>query len=252
LLKRFCRGFLATCLALISTGALRADNQAVNAGERDQILSQGRQVTASEIKPVLVDYLLKSTPWKQPEIEVRSVEGLKGVEVPEGDVSFNLLSGTAVAGRNGILALIEAVQDGKGVRCFWITGAIRVNAEIVAAAKRIPQGERVTSDEVVRTSFEISDLHAGYFRDLEDVVGKVSRRTFSPGDPITRENLSEPFLIRHGDIVQLRLVRNGIVLTSSVKAEQNGRLGEFIKVRNVEFSSVLKARVTGRAEVSIE
>ena len=252
MLKRFCRGFLMACLALISIRAAGANNQEVNLQEKVQILSQGRQVTVAEIKPVLVGHLLKSTPWKQSEIEIRSVEGLKGIEIPQGDVSLNILSGTAVTGRNGILALIEAVQDGKGVRCFWITAAIRINAEVVAASKRIPQGKRVTEDEIVRTPLEISNLHSGYFRDLEDVVGKVSRRTFSPGDPLTRENLSDPFLIQHGDTVQLRLVRNGIVLTSSVKAEQNGRLGQFIKVRNVEFSSVLKAKVTGRAEVSIE
>jgi flagella basal body P-ring formation protein FlgA len=240
------------CLALISTLAVGADNQTVSLQDKTQIVLQGRQVTITEIKPVLIDYLVKSTPWKQSEIEIRSVEGLKGIEVPQGDVSLNILSGTTVTGRNGILALIEAVQDGKGVRCFWITAAIRINAEVVAAGTRIPQGKIVTSDEVVRTPLEISDLHAGYFRDLDDVIGKVSRRTFSPGDPITREHLSDPFLIKHGDTVQLRLVRNGIVLTSSVKAEQNGRLGQFIRVRNVEFSSVLKAKVTGRAEVTIE
>jgi flagella basal body P-ring formation protein FlgA len=250
--EKFCRGFLVTCLASISICAIGADNQAIKVQEKNLILPRVRQVTFGEIKPVLVDYVLKSTPWKESEIEIKSVEGLKGIEVPEGKVSFNLLSGTAVAGHNGILALVEAVQDGKGVRCFWITAAVRINAEIVTASKRIPQGKRMTSDEVVRTLLEISDLQAGYFRNLEDVVGKTSRRTFSPGDPITRENVLDPFLIRHGDIVQLRLVRNGIALTSSVIAEQNGRLGDLIRVRNVEFSSILKAKVTGRAEVSID
>ena len=252
LLKKFCRGFLTTSLALIPIGAIGGNNQAFDLSGGAQVITQGRQVTVAEIKPVLIGHLLKSTPWKESEIEVRSIEGLKGIEVPHGEVTLNILSGTAVAGRNGILALVEAVQAGKGIRCFWITAAIGINAQVVAAGKKIPQGKKLTSDDIVRAPFEISDLHAGYFRDFEDVVGKVSQRTFSAGDPITRENLSDPFLIKHGDTVQLRLVRNGIVLTSSVKAEQNGRLGQFIRVRNVEFPSVLKAKVTGRAEVSIE
>lgn len=234
---------LTTCLVLVSICALGADRQTVN--------QRGTQVTADQIKPALMDYLLKSTSWKQPEIETRSVEGFRGIELPENGVTLNVVSGTAVTGRNGILALIEAVQDGKGIRSFWVTAAIRIHAEVVTAGMQIPQGKRIALDDVVRGSSEISDIRA-VSRDPEDVIGKVSRRAFSPGDPLTRESLSDPFLIRHGDTVQLRFVRNGIVLTSSVRAEQNGRLGQFIRVRNVEFSSVLKARVTGRAEVSIE
>lgn len=252
LLRAFCPGFLAACLALMSAYAACADQQETSLQEKTQSVSQGRPVAVKEIKPLLIDYLLKSTPWKESEIEVRSIEGLKGIDVPQGDIHFTVLSGTGVAGRSSMLVLMEAVQDGKGVRSFWITAAIRIHAEIVSAAKRIPQGKRLTSDELVRTALEIPDLHAGYFRDFEDVAGRVSRRALSPGDPIIRENLSDPFLIRSGETVQLRLVRNGIVLASTVRAEQNGRLGQVIKVRNLEFSSILKARVTGRAEVSIE
>jgi flagellar basal body P-ring formation protein FlgA len=237
-------------LSLISICPAGADNQAITL--QNQIQSQNRPVTAADIESVLIDHLLKSTPWKRSEIDIRSVEGLKGIEIPAGNVSLKVLSGTAVKGHGSILALIEALQDGKEVRCFWITAAIRINAEIVAAGRKIPQGARITSDELVQGLVEITDLHAGYFRKLEDVAGKGLRRTLSPGDPVIAENLSDPFLVRHGETVQLRLVRNGIVLTSSVKAEQDGRLGQFIKVRNVDFSSVLKARVTGPAEVSIE
>ncbi len=239
-------------LALISMTADGADQQGVSPREKMQSVQEGRLIAAEDIQPSLRDYLLQSTPWKESEIEIQSIEGLKGVEVPQGNIRFRVLSGTAVAGRSSMLVLMEAVQDGKSMRSFWITAAIRIRAEVVTAARKIPQGKRLVLDELVRTVSEIPDLHAGYFRDFEDVVGKVSQRTFSPGDPIIRQKLSEPFLIRSGDTVQLRLVRDGIVLTSSAKAEQNGRLGQFIKVRNVEFSSVLKAKVTGRAEVSIE
>jgi len=49
----------------------------------------------------------------------------------------------------------------------------------------------------------------------------------------------------------LRLQRNGIVLLSRGRAEQDGKLGQIIRVRNLDFSNVLKAQVTGRSEVML-
>ena len=49
--------------------------------------------------------------------------------------------------------------------------------------------------------------------------------------PLTSEAFSDPFLVHHGETVQLRLERNGILLTSSARAEQDGRLGQVIVVR---------------------
>jgi len=88
-------------------------------------------------------------------------------------------------------------------------------------------------------------------RNVDDVTGMAAKRSFSPGDPLTLESLTKPFLVKSGDTVHLRLERNGLVLTSLVRAEQDGQLGQVIRVRNLEFSSVLNAKVTGRAKVEI-
>jgi flagella basal body P-ring formation protein FlgA len=217
-----------------------------------QIRLQGRQVQSSELVPVLKAYLVEVTPWKESEIEIRSVGNLKSIELPPGDVRLCVQSKAAILGYRNILVPVEATQAGKPLRAFWVAADVRIRATILVAAKAIPFGKNIAAEDVMEISTEIRDLRTTYIRKLEDAVGRVSCRILSPGDPFTRESVMHPFLVRSGETVRLSLERNGIMLSTLARAEQNGRLGQVIRVRNLDFARILKAQVTGRAEVKMQ
>ncbi len=217
-----------------------------------QVRRQGMPPDAAEIAAVLQARILKTTSWNASEIAIRSMAGLKGIELPTDNFELRIASDPTFAGRNKILAAIEVVSGGKVQRCFWITAEVSVRAAVLTAARKIPFEKIIASDDVAETTMEIPDIRAAYVRRPEDLVGKAARRSFSPGDLLTREAFTDPVLVRHGETVQLRLQRNGILLTSLVRAEQDGKLGQVITVRNLDFSAVLKAQVTGRAAVRVQ
>jgi flagella basal body P-ring formation protein FlgA len=123
---------------------------------------------------------------------------------------------------------------------------------VLTAARKIVSGRAVSADDIEKRLTEITDLRGLYTRNPEDVLGKVSRRGLLAGDLLTRDNFSDPVMVRHGETVRLRLERDGIMLTSLATAEQDGRLGQFIRIRSADFSAFLKAQVTGRAEVRMQ
>jgi flagella basal body P-ring formation protein FlgA len=213
---------------------------------------QGRQITAEEITPVLRSYVLEKTSWRESEITILSIGNLKGIEIPPIEAEFKLSSSGAVIGKRNILAPLVILQGGRSLRSYWITAEIGVRAEVLTAARKIAAGKAASADDIEKQFTEITDLRAVYARNPEDVLGKVSRRALLPGDPLTRDNFSNPLLVRHGETVRLRLERDGIKLKSLAKAEQDGRLGQFIRVRSADFSTFLKAQVTGRAEVMMQ
>jgi flagellar basal body P-ring formation protein FlgA len=217
-----------------------------------QIRLKGRQVSASEIEPILKSHFSESTSWKESEIEIRAIGNLKGIEIPLSGAELRLSSRATISGQRRILAPIEVLQDGKILRNFWVSAEVCVRADVVTAARRIAPGKIITAEDIEKKNTEISDLRVTYAGKPEEVIGKISRRHYSPGDPLTRNSFSDPYLVRNGETVRLRLERDGIVLTSLVKAEQDGRFGQIIRVRNADFSTVLKAQVTGRAEVKVQ
>jgi flagellar basal body P-ring formation protein FlgA len=214
-----------------------------------RIRVQGRQITADEINPILKSHILQTTSWKESEISIRSMGNLKGIELPPTGAEFRILTSSAVIGSRNLLVPLEILQDGKILRSYWITAEIGVRAEVLTAARRIPAGKMITLDDIEIKFAEIPDLRASYACDPKDVLGKVSRRSFLPGFLLTGDAFANPLLVRSGETVRLQLERDGIMLTSLAKAEQDGRLGQLIRVRSLDFSTFLKAQVTGRAEV---
>jgi flagellar basal body P-ring formation protein FlgA len=214
-----------------------------------QIRLQGRPIDDVEIAPLIRAHIASTTPWKESEIQIRSIGNLKGIEIPRG--AELRLSPNASTSHRSLPVPIEIVMAGKTLRSLWITADVSVRAEILTAARKIPVGRIVSSDDILEKTVEVTDLYAGYARNLNEVLEKVSRRSFVSGAPLILEAFTNPFLVKSGDTVQLRLVRNGISITSLARAEQNGSLGQIIRVRNLDFSTLLKAEVTGRAEVRL-
>jgi flagella basal body P-ring formation protein FlgA len=217
-----------------------------------RIRMRGRQITADEIAPILKSHICQTTPWKESEITIRSIGNLNGIELPPTGAEFKVSVSDAVVGSKNLLAPLEIMQNGKSLRSYWITAEIGIRAEVLTAARRIPSGRAVTLEDVKHKSIEIPDMRLSYARDPQEILGKVSRRGFLPGDLLDRDTFTEPLLVHNGETVRLRLEREGIMLTSLAKAAQDGRLGQFIRVRSLDFSTLLKVQVTGRAEVKMQ
>jgi flagella basal body P-ring formation protein FlgA len=217
-----------------------------------QIRLRGRQVNADEIASILKSHILETTSWKESEIFIRSIGGLMGVELPPTEGALQIGSAAGLTGHRKILAPIEILHAGKSLRSFWITAEIEILAEVLTAAKRISLGKIITVEDLAPKQVAITNLRALYIRNPAEILGKAARRNISSGDPLTREDFTDPLLVKRGEIIRLRLQREGIALTSLVKAEQDGKLGQWIRVRNIDFSALLEAQVTGRAEVKMQ
>jgi flagellar basal body P-ring formation protein FlgA len=233
-----------------AVGPLRSEE--ISGAAAVQVRVKGRAISPEEIAPLLKAYIRKTSSWNESEIQIRSIRNLVGIELPSDGAELRFAPINAIWGHRSILAPVEIVRAGKTLRRLWITAEIDIHAVILVAAQKITLGKIVLPGDVVKKDMQIADLHAAYARNPEEVVGKAAGRIFSPGDPIPCEFFTNPSLVKSGETVQLRLERKGIVLTSQARAEQDGTLGQVIRVRNLDFSTIVKAQVTSRSQVMLQ
>ncbi len=216
------------------------------------VCGEALSVDSGALARAVKTHISEMTAWREGEIEIRSITTLTRVVLPPGDLTFHVSQTVPPANFHSLMLPIEASLEDKMVSSFWIKAEVAIRARVLRATRRLPFGHTVGPGDVAEGLVEIADPRAHYLRSRSEAVGNLLRRTVTPGDPLTRECITPPFLIRSGETVKIRMRHGSIALAALARAEQNGKLGQVIRVRNLEFSRPVKAEVTGPGEVTIE
>jgi flagella basal body P-ring formation protein FlgA len=210
-----------------------------------------RTADAAMVASALKSFLISSTPWREDEIEIRSIESLKPLRIPDGDLQLRVTSRGAPSNFKSALLPLELVVDGKVWRTLWIKADIRVRAKVVQVAKPVAFRGILKTEDVREQVCDIEDPRTEYFRTPSEAVGKTAKRVLGTGELLSRASMEEASLVRSGETVRLLGISGSVSMTAKVRALQNGKLGEAIKVRNIDTDRLIVAVVTGRGEVCV-
>jgi flagella basal body P-ring formation protein FlgA len=86
---------------------------------------------------------------------------------------------------------------------------------------------------------------------VEELVGKELKRGLSAGQPIATELLQTPRLVHRGDLVTVRSIAPGIVVTARGRASEEGGRGDLVTVELTDSREKILARVSDRQAVEV-
>jgi flagella basal body P-ring formation protein FlgA len=238
-------------LSLIRGAIPNLNDVQMTGAEFTRVSLATRVPDAAEIIAVLKAFMASVSPWQEEEIEIRSIDNLKAIEIPQGDVQLRIASRTAPSNYRGALLPMEAALDGRPVRSFWVKADVRVRARVVQVTKPVPYQGTLQAGDLREVVCDIEDPRSEYFRTCEEAIGMSAKRALGPGDLLNRNWLNEHNLVRSGETVRLLAQSGGISVTTLARALQNGKLGDRIKVRNLDSDRAVTAVVTGQGEVRV-
>jgi flagella basal body P-ring formation protein FlgA len=164
------------------------------------------------------------------------------ISVPAGAVEFSshlVESGASNMAKVGILA----VSDGKQLGMREVTFLLRYRGHKVIAAGDIPAGGAI-SPENVKIEEALSDEPEP--ADWQPPYGLIVRRRAAKGTVIQSGmvGFARPeVVLKRNETVLIRIEIPGLLVTATGKAMQDGRIGEYIKVRNVDSKRIILAKV---------
>ena len=84
-----------------------------------------------------------------------------------------------------------------------------------------------------------------------EVVGKAARLTLLPGRPIPLQGVNNPRVVSNGGAVSLVYIDGGLTIVASGSALQDGALGQWVKVRNVDSGVTVVGKVMPDGSVRV-
>lgn len=123
--------------------------------------------------------------------------------------------------------------------------------EVAVVTKVLPRGHRLTSQDLELQPIPEQELEPSHIRDPQEVLGMEVRNGVRPGQPLDRSNLRTPIVVHRGDLIEVRVMGGGVVVTTNAKALSDGSAADLIEIETLDPRKRLLARVVQSGLVEI-
>lgn len=203
--------------------------------------------------------VLARLPWPVDDVSIRLVQPLRR-EVRQFDqedevtCSAEVRSPGTPVGRVSVRVVLTA--SGRQTLDVPVVLDVRHFDNVVIATKEIQRGQLIAKPDLYFDRREVTTLF-GYCSTSENLIGTKAKRAIGAAQMVRQADVevagrpNEPFLVKRRDRVKL-IGRTEVLLVTVVgEALQDGRVGEVIKVKNVDSNATVHGRVLNATEVEV-
>jgi flagella basal body P-ring formation protein FlgA len=134
---------------------------------------------------------------------------------------------------------------------FWVTGSIKVTAEGPVATRQLVPGERILAKDLKLDEVDVTYARDGIAR-MDDLVGQSMNRYVSVNQPIFRSDVKKELAVTRGQIVKAIVGTEDFEISSQAYAEEQGFVGDMIKIKNTETQRFLSGQIIEKGVVKIQ
>ncbi len=142
-------------------------------------------------------------------------------------------------------------EYGKLFTTVRLWGYIETRIPVVVITRPVSDKSILTEKDLKIETISVSRIPQDVIFDKAIAIGKQVRMSLKPGTILRFSHLEKPVIIkRNQEIYIVARGRNFIVRAKGI-ALQNGKKGEFIKVKNLSSKKILQAKVISEKEVEV-
>lgn len=128
---------------------------------------------------------------------------------------------------------------------LYVPVEIRVYRPVLVATRELRRGEAIGEGDVALEERNALAAGAPPLTQVEDVAGHSARRNIAANSVLSASLIELPVLVRRGDRLGVSARSGGITVQIGGEALGTARLGERVRVRNLQSGRIIDAVVTG-------
>jgi flagellar basal body P-ring formation protein FlgA len=132
-----------------------------------------------------------------------------------------------------------------------VHGRAQALIELPVLRRPLAPGELVGEADLQWITVRSGRLQPKSLTDPEQLLGAEARKRLLPGRVLTAQDLGPPLLVRRGRPVRLVYLQPGLQLTALGTAQDDGALGELVRVVNADSRQQLQGTASGPDEVTV-
>lgn len=122
---------------------------------------------------------------------------------------------------------------------------------VVVPRRSLPRGHRIEANDLKLKPIPEEELDPSFVNDPEELIGLEVRGVVRVNHPILRGNVGAPILVHRGDLIEVRVLGGGIVVTTNAKSLGDGAASDEIDIETLQPRVRKRARVVQPGLVEI-
>jgi len=194
------------------------------------------------VKQQVADYLYNLPDIKQykdTKVSVHSVD--RRLKLAKCDsLNFKLATGSHLMGKTSVRVICSSPKPWS----FYITATISRFDEVMVLNGSFSRGHIIKASDVFQVRKDLSKLPFGYITNKSDVIGKQLKRHCQAGRILTPSYLTNPIVIKRGELVALQKKAAGFMVSMKGTAMMDGAIGDNIRVKNNSSKRIIEGKIT--------
>lgn len=182
-------------------------------------------------------------------VTVQDVMGLAPAVLPVGRVRVDVRLGRL---RSSVQASVLVYVDDRLVERQSATVQLAGRPQTPTLRNDLPRGAVVSPADVELTSTSLDRLPTGVVTRPSDLVGKRLTQPASAGQPIHAYSVKVPPTIARGQSVRVVLQARGLRISRAAVAQEDGAVGETIRLKAADADQTLQGRIVSDQEVVVD
>lgn len=204
--------------------------------------------------------LFQRLPWGEEDVSVQLVQPVGvplEVDAPREDVTVRGEPHAAATPLGRVQMDMAVYVRGERRISFPLYLDVRLCQKMAVCTKKIERGEPLNESNVVFDRRPVEGLR-DYYSAPRMLANKRARLPILPGSVVTASMVEDDgekpgqVVIRQQEAVKMVVRLGPVTVTASGEALQDGRLGQLIRVRNVDSKQVVLGRVADKSLVEID
>jgi flagella basal body P-ring formation protein FlgA len=224
----------------------------IEGADSSKVLTQSQEFDPASLVPEIKNFVLRQIKEDARNVSVKLGSQEKRLVLPAGDIKPTFRPAFSGKYEGSVLLTAEIEVNGRMVKALPLRVNIEIFHPVAVTTHRIEKGDKFTDENVALVRTPTSKILTGSLSQLDYVVGRTAANPLVPGTVIRFADIYDPPAITHGKEVQAVVRRGNIEVTVNVRAIEDGKAGEMIRVENTASHKLLKGKVLDEKTVLID
>ncbi len=148
-------------------------------------------------------------------------------------------------------AYMRISSDGKLLQEQELNGRFAAVVSVPVLNRRLTGNDVISDIDIAWQDVPENRLRRDTIMDESRLIGKAPRRVISQNRPIREHEVEQPVAVERGKLVQVHFNHGGVHIRTMAEANEDGSVGDIIRVRNVDSGNILQARVLSASDTEV-